>query len=240
MTEKKREYKILLFDVDDTLLDFGANEKEALPKVFDFFGYPLTDELRHTYDRINKGLWDDYEHGKVTMNDLLNARFARTMAEYGIAVDGEAWETHYQALLGGGYHIMEDALDVCQRLAKTHRLFVVTNGVKETQHKRLKLAGLYDLFEDIFNSQSIGYQKPSAAFFDYVISHINGFDVHEALIIGDSLNTDIKGGITSGIDTCWVNKHAQANDSDIRSTYTITKLTELYDILALGNREEDA
>ncbi len=230
----------MLFDVDDTLLDFGANEKEALPKVFAFFGYPLTDKLLHTYHRINKQLWDDYEHGKVTMDDMLNSRFAKTMAEFGIAVDGETWEKHYQNLLGGGYHIIEDALEVCQRLAQTHRLFVVTNGVKETQHRRLKLAGLYDLFEDIFNSQSIGYQKPAKEFFDHVKNHINGFDVRDALIIGDSLNTDIKGGITSGIDTCWVNKRAQENDSGIRSTYTITKLTELYDILIFRDGEEDA
>lgn len=237
MTDKNKAYKILLFDVDDTLLDFGANEKAALPKVFAFFGYPLTDELLHTYHRINKQLWDDYEHGKVTMNDMLNSRFAKTMAEFGIAVDGMAWETHYQALLGGGYHIIEDAPAVCQRLAQTHRLFVVTNGVKETQHKRLKLAGLHGWFEDIFNSQSIGYQKPAKAFFDHVKSHIDGFDTRDALIIGDSLNTDIKGGIASGIDTCWFNKRKQECVSDIRSTYTITKLTELYDILALGEKD---
>jgi 2-haloacid dehalogenase len=181
----------------------------------------------------------DYEHGKVAMGDMLNARFALTMQEHGVAVDGVEWEKRYQALLGGGHHIIEDAMEICHRLAKTHRLFVVTNGVRETQHKRLKLAGLHSLFEKIFDSQSIGYQKPDKAFFDHVKSHIDGFDVRHALIIGDSLNTDIKGGIVSGIDTCWFNKRSQQCHSDICSTYTITKLTELYDILALGDGQED-
>jgi len=229
LTEGK--YKILLFDVDDTLLDFRANETEALPKVFEFFGYSLSDELLHTYHTINKQLWIDYEHGKVSMTDMLNSRFTKTMANFDIEVDGTVWEKHYQALLGSGHHVIEDALEVCERLAQTHRLFVVTNGVKETQFNRLKIAGLYDLFEDIFTSQGIGYQKPAKEFFDHVKSHIDGFDAREALIIGDSLNSDIRGGIASGIDTCWFNKHAQECDAEIRSKYMITKLTELYDIL---------
>jgi 2-haloacid dehalogenase len=85
-------------------------------------------------------------------------------------------------------------------------------------------------FEDIFDSQSIGFQKPSKEFFDYVMSHIKDFNIKEALIIGDSLNTDIKGGLLSGIDTCWINRKSQKCSAEIQSTYTITSLVELYDI----------
>ncbi len=230
--DKNRKYKILLFDLDDTLLDFQANERDALPRVFDFFGYTLTDEMMKAYHTINNQLWTDYENGEVMMSEMLNSRFAKTMAKFGVAVDGVAWEKHYQALLGDGHHIIEDALEVCRRLEKTHRLFVITNGVRKTQLNRLKAAGLYDLFEDIFTSQGIGYQKPAKEFFDHVISHISGFDTREALIIGDSINTDIKGGIESGIDTCWFNRHAQECGANIPIAFVISKLTDLYDILS--------
>ena len=104
---------------------------------------------------------------------------------------------------------MEGALEVCQSLSVFHRLFVITNGITKTQIKRLKHSGLFEFFEETFDSQSIGFQKPSKEFFDCVMNNIKDFDIKEALIIGDSLNTDIKGGLLSGIDTCWVNSKSQ-------------------------------
>jgi 2-haloacid dehalogenase len=224
-------YKILLFDVDDTLLDFGANETDSLTKLFQQHGYTFTDELFQVYNAVNKQLWADYENGKIGLDVVLNARFSDTMLKLGKVVDGTEWENQYRELLGNGSQLMEGALEVCQSLSATHRLFVVTNGITQTQIKRLKQSGLFDFFEDIFDSQSIGFQKPSTKFFDYVMNHITDFNKQEALIIGDSLNTDIKGGILSGIDTCWIN-HSHHNSTDIRSTYTITTLGEIYDLLS--------
>ncbi len=152
------------------------------------------------------------------------------MLRLGKVVDGIEWENMYRELLGNGCQLMEGALEVCQSLSVSHRLFVITNGITQTQIKRLKQSGLYAFFEDIFDSQSIGFQKPSKEFFDYVMSHIKDFNIKEALIIGDSLNTDIKGGLLSGIDTCWINRKSQECSAEIQSTYTVTSLVELYDI----------
>lgn len=225
-------YRILLFDLDDTLLDFGANEKDSLNKLFQHYGYELSDELFHIYNSVNKKLWANYENGKISLDKVLNARFSETMLSLGHIVDGAEWENRYRELLGNGNQLMEGALELCQRLSVSHRLFVITNGITQTQIKRLKLSGLYDFFEVIFDSQSIGFAKPAQQFFDYVISQIKGFDKKEALIIGDTLQTDIKGGIMSGIDTCWMNTKSQSNSTDIQSTYTITSLDELYEICA--------
>jgi 2-haloacid dehalogenase len=229
----KVRYKILLFDVDDTLLDFETNEADSLNKLFYQNGFTLTDELFQVYDTVNKQLWADYENGSIKLEDVLNSRFSKTMIKLGKAVDGIEWENQYRELLGNGYKQMEGALEVCRSLSATHRLFVITNGITVTQIKRLKLSGLYDFFEGIFDSQSIGFQKPSIEFFNYVISHIKGFNIKKALIIGDSLNTDIKGGLLSGIDTCWINRKIQECSTEIQSTYTITKLAELFDICTL-------
>lgn len=226
-------YKILLFDLDNTLLDFCANETDSLNKLFQKHGYIFTDELFELYNSVNKQLWADYENGKIELDDVLNSRFSETMLRLGKEVDGIEWENQYRELLGNGCQLIEGALEVCRRLSESHRLFVITNGITKTQIKRLKQSGLYEFFEDIFISQSIGSQKPSKEFFDYVMSHIKGFNGKEALIIGDSLNTDIKGGLVSGIDTCWFNSKLHECSPEIRTTYTIASLEELYDIAAL-------
>ena len=228
-------YKILLFDLDDTLLDFGANETDSLNKLFQQYGYTFSDKLFQLYNSVNKQLWADYENGNIVLDDVLNSRFSKTMLRLGEVVDGLEWEKLYRELLGNGCQLMEGALELCQNISVSHRLFVITNGITQTQIKRLKQSGLYEFFEDIFDSQSIGFQKPSKEFFDYVISHIKDFKIEEALIIGDSLNTDIKGGLLSGIDTCWINRRSQKRPVEIRSTYTITSLVELYDICSLYN-----
>lgn len=186
--------------------------------------------LFQVYNSVNKQLWADYENGKIVLDNLLNSRFSETMLRLGKVVDGVEWENQYRELLGNGCRLIDGAIEVCRSLSVSNRLFVITNGVTQTQIKRLKQSGLYEFFEDVFDSQSIGFQKPSREFFDYVIGHIRDFNLKEALIIGDSLNTDIKGGRMSGIDTCWYNKKSQKCSSEIISTYTISSLAELYDI----------
>ena len=226
-------YKILLFDLDDTLLDFGANEADSLNKLFQQHGYTFSDELFRVYNSVNKQLWADYEDGKIALNDVLNSRFSETMLRLGEVVDGIEWEEQYRELLGNGCQLIEGALELCQSLSASHRLFVITNGITKTQIKRLQQSGLYEFFEDIFDSQSIGFQKPSKEFFDYVMRHIKDFKIEEALVIGDSLNTDIKGGIQAGIDTCWVNRNLRPSPAEMQITYTVTSLGELYEICSL-------
>lgn len=224
-------YKTLLFDLDDTLLDFGANEADSLSKLFQQHGYVFSEELFQVYNSVNNQLWADYENGIVALADVLNTRFSETMLKLGKTVDGVDWENNYRELLSNGCQLVEGALELCQSLSISHRLFVITNGVTKTQINRLKQSGLYDYFEDVFDSQSIGAQKPSKEFFNYVMSHIKDFNANEALVIGDSINTDIKGGLLSGIDTCWINSKLQKCPDEIQSTYTITSLAELYSIL---------
>lgn len=226
------KYKILLFDLDDTLLDFAANEADSLKKLFQHHGYPFSDEIFRVYKSVNKQLWADYENGNIKLADVLSSRFSKTMLQLGKVVDGIEWENCYRELLGNGCQHVDGAFEVCRRLSGSHRLFVITNGITQTQIRRLNQSGLSLFFEDVFDSQSIGAQKPAKEFFDYVSEHINGFNSKETLIIGDSLNTDIKGGLLSGIDTCWINRTSQKNPAEIQSTYTIANLEELYAICA--------
>jgi 2-haloacid dehalogenase len=224
-------YKILLFDLDDTLLDFRSDERASLKTLFLERDITPAKELLQRYHKVNSRLWSEYEKCKITLEQVLHSRFYETMLEYGIEIDGVEWERRYRSLLEQNPSVVAGAAKLCSRLSNTHRLFIVTNGIAATQRRRLKKSGLYDYFEHVFDSQSAGYQKPSVKFFEFVADNIEGFEKNQALITGDSLKTDIAGGAAFGIDTCWYNKGGLLPPpGDIQITYMIDELEQLYDL----------
>lgn len=227
-----KRYKTLFFDVDDTLLDFGAAEKAALRMLFEDQQMALTPEMEETYKRINKGLWRAYEEGKMGRDEVVNTRFSLLFQEYGQEVDGRSLEAKYRSYLEEGHMLVEGALELITDLQKQgYPLYVVTNGVSKTQDKRLRNSGLHQLFHNVFVSEDTGYQKPMKEFFDYVFARTPNFAADQALLIGDSLTADIRGGQLAGLDTCWFNPGRKENHTEIVPTYEIQGLEELYGIL---------
>ncbi|MDH5161910.1 YjjG family noncanonical pyrimidine nucleotidase [Heyndrickxia oleronia] len=228
-----RKYQTLLFDVDNTLLDFSAAEDEALRLLFEDQDFPLTDEVNDQYKKINQSLWRLFEEGKIDRDTVMNTRHSRLFKEYGREVDGELLESKYRNYLREGHQLVDGAFELINHLHNHFDLYIVTNGDSQTQHKRLKDSGLYPFFKEIFVSDEIGFQKPQKEFFDYVIAQIPNFSVEKGIIIGDSLSADIKGGYLSGIDSCWINPEMLPNDTNIIPTYQIQELDELYHILTV-------
>ncbi|MGE8203602.1 YjjG family noncanonical pyrimidine nucleotidase [Heyndrickxia sp. NPDC080065] len=227
-----KTYQTLLFDIDNTLLDFNAAEDLALQLLFDEQEIPLTSEIKAQYNKINQGLWKAFEEGKISRDEVVNTRFSILFKEYyGQEVDGVLLEEKYRSYLQEGHQLIDGAFDLIAALQNKYDLYIVTNGESETQYKRLRDSGLYPLFKDIFVSEDTGFQKPMKEYFDYVFARIPHFSAEKTLIIGDSLSADIKGGYLAGIDTCWINPGMKPNDTDIVSTYHIQKLEELYPIL---------
>lgn len=154
------------------------------------------------------------------------------MKEFGKDISGEEWEARYRSYLNEGAQMIEDAEEICQWLRSRYRLFIVSNGVAQTQKKRLRASGLDRYFEQVFVSEEAGAQKPSKEFFSYVEDHISGFDKQRALIVGDSYSSDILGGQQYGIDTCWfIRGDIKAQEAEKKSTYRISGLKQLKDIL---------
>lgn len=223
-------YKILLFDVDGTLLDFHDAEKQALKNTFQKYHITLTKEMEERYMSMNASLWKQFEQGIIDKKTVVYTRFVKLFNEFHINEDGMIFEDEYQLELGKCHKLLPYAKEVLKTLSKHYRLYVVTNGVSQTQYSRLKDSGLDLYFEDIFVSEDTGYQKPMKEYFDYCFERIKNFQLNETLIIGDSLSSDIQGGITAGIDTCWIHD-INTHTCDIQPTYMITDLRELYDIL---------
>lgn len=222
-----KDYQFLFFDLDDTLLDFKAAEKIALPKLFAAHDFPLTPEVEQVYQKINGGLWTALEQGQVTRQELMATRFGKTFEYFGRNVDGPALDAEFRSYLAESKVFVEGALETIQLLAPTYELYITSNGISETQAKRLQVTGLAPYFKQVFVSEDTGYQKPMKPFFDYVFERIPHFDPEKAMIIGDSYSADIIGGAGAGIDTCWLNPLKKAPTTTVLPTYTIEKLEQL-------------
>ncbi|KAF1300952.1 MULTISPECIES: YjjG family noncanonical pyrimidine nucleotidase [Enterococcus] len=224
------KYKNLLFDVDDTLLDFQAAENEALKALFQEEGLQLTPAIKTSYQALNHQLWQEFEQGKRQRDEVVNQRFSLLFQQFGKRVDGTKMESHYRQFLNQGHQLLGNSREIIADLADKAELYIVTNGVSATQYQRLTDAKLLPYFKNVFVSEDTGFQKPMKEYFDFVFERIPQFEKKETVIIGDSLTSDIEGGIQAGIDTIWLNPAKAA--ASIAPTYQISKLDEIYTILA--------
>ena len=219
--------RYVLFDVDDTLLDFGKAEAAAIRKTFERICIPVTDELIRRYSEINAQQWSRFEKGEITREKLLTERFDILFSELGINVPSEMAQASYEYLLGIGHYFVDGAEELLEALKDKYELYIVSNGNASVQDRRLKSAGIIPYFKDIFISERVGFNKPSAEFFEACFERIPGFEKDKAVIVGDRLSSDILGGINAGVKTCWFNPRGDAPDPDIPADYEIKHLSEL-------------
>lgn len=227
------KYDILLWDVDQTLLDFDKSMDYALRYTFEQLHLEITDEIVKQYAAINDSYWKRLELGEVTKQELLIGRFATLLKELDLdkQITPEIIQPIYQKALGSVYFYLDDSIDLCRKLQGKVRQFVVSNGVAVTQTNKMQLSGLGSLMENVFISENIGIEKPSPQFFERCFSQIPDFKKEKTIIVGDSLSSDMKGGNAVNITCCWYNPEKKVRPSDIRIDYEITNLWEVEAIL---------
>ena len=220
-------YQFLFLDLDDTILDFHKAEYFALRQTLEHFGLDPTDEVCARYSVINQAHWEALERKEMTREQVLVGRYETLFREYGITADAAACAAYYADALSQNHYFLPGAEETLKRLAPRYPMYIVSNGTAAVQHGRLKSANIGQYFRAIFISQEVGVNKPDKLFFDRCFAQVPGFDPKKALIVGDSLTSDILGGKNAGIATCWVNLHHKPARPDIQPDYQIESLTQL-------------
>lgn len=223
--------KTVLLDIDDTILDFHECAKYTILRAAQDFGVNFTSEMLAFYMEQNAFLWGQYEKGIITRDDIFKTRFPMLFKRYGYSVDGIVFENAFQKYFKTQYKFVEGAYECVRYLSSKYDLYAASNSLMETQISRLKASGLYKYFKNLFVSDVIGAQKPTYEFFSCCFSKISDFNPKETIIIGDSLTSDIQGGLRAGIKTCWFNPKKIINDTEFKADYEINSLSEIPNIL---------
>lgn len=224
-------YEFLLIDLDDTVLDFHGAEAVAIRKTLADAGVEPTDAVCQRYSECNQLHWKRLERGEITREQVIVGRFQMLFDELGVAVDAAAVADNYTENLSQRHDYLPGAEEALIALQRKYRLFLASNGTAWVQHRRIHASGVGKYFEKMFISQEIGADKPAKEFFERSFAQIPGFDHAKAMMIGDSLTSDILGGQNVGIATCWVNLHGKTCNLEKAPDYEIGSISQLEKLL---------
>jgi len=227
-------FKHILFDADNTLFDFDEAERNAFAQTMNAFSVPRDEALFSRYREMNRRLWLDLEQGKADKAVELVRRFERLLP--GRDFSAEEMNRTYQKGLVEQTVLMPYARELCEKLSPLAELSIVTNGVGYTQRHKMERSAIAPYFSRHFISEEVGFSKPDIRFFTHVMDALDNPDPSGVLIVGDSLTSDIQGGMNAGIKTCWLNRYGQPAPEGYRIDYTISGLRELEDIVADGQK----
>lgn len=225
--------KVILWDIDGTLLNFAAAEKVAIRKCFEIHGLgECTDEMLAEYVEINHKYWKMLERGEMSKPEILVGRFTEFFRKQNLDVSkAEAFNADYQVRLGDTVCFEDNGLEVIQYFQNKLHQYAVTNGTKIAQQRKLANSGLDKLLGKAFISDEIGVEKPMLGFFDAVWKEIGLYEKDQVIIVGDSLTSDMQGGVNAGILTCWYNPKGRPNTSGLKLDYEIRNLKEILSIV---------
>lgn len=225
--------KTLLWDIDGTLLNFEKSEYYAIKKCFEIFSLgECTDEMVARYSPINRKYWEALERGEITKPQVLRGRFEEFFKSENINFDRiDDFNAEYQVRLGDKVFFCDNGYETVKSLKGKIKQYAVTNGTYVAQSRKLAQSGLIDIFDGVFISDKIGFEKPSVEFFQAVQNEIGEFAHDEVMIIGDSLTSDMRGGNNANILCCWYNPLGAENKFGIKIDYEIKDIAEVLEII---------
>ena len=237
------KYELVLIDLDDTLFDYSKTEDSAFRKTFEKMGFFQVNQIekekieenyekiKKRYKEINLQLWKDLEKGVVDKEELKIIRFEKIIKKFKLEYDCQKMSEIYLKKLGEGIFPFKSTEKLCKYLHSKYKIGIVTNGIKEVQYSRIKNSSISNYIDKIIISDEVGVNKPDKRIFEYAMNYFEISDKKTVIMIGDSLEADIKGGQNAGIDTCWVNLRNNVNDTGIVPKYEVNKLEKLFEIL---------
>lgn len=223
---------IFLVDADDTLLDFHGSAQKGLVIAFEKCGLSWKEEYAARFKEINDKLWESLERKELTRDTLMRERFPLFLSALGFDRSiGITFNEYYLEYLANNPLYIDGAEEFLAALKLLGKIYIVTNGTRWIQELRFEKSKLYQKANDVFISDAIGADKPAKAYTNYVISHIENFDVSRAVWIGDSLSADIKAANEAGITSVWFNPKGRAATNQAKPDYTVNDFNEVLKIL---------
>lgn len=230
-----KNYTTLLWDLDNTILNFDKGMDLALRQTFEYMGIPYDPVKAEIYERINLSYWKRMERGEIKRDDIFVGRYRDFFAEIGYDLKTpEDVNRYYLDKVAGYAFLIPGAFDTLRELSLTKDMYLITNGTKDAQVRRIALCGIGPFFKGFFISEDVGFDKPSAEYFNAILPQIAEPYKDNMLIIGDSLTSDIKGGVINGIDTLWYNPSNSVNNTEIKPLMTVHNYNELRDVFDLN------
>lgn len=223
--------KIVLLDLDNTLIDFNECARHSIMNIFSELGFTYTEKVFETFICENVKIWKRLEKGEITKADLRANRWNIILGKLGINYDGTIIEEKFENGVAQGAYAVEGAYELLDYLYPKYELYIVSNGFRFVQESRLKIGDFRKYFKDIFLSEDIGIQKPAKEFFDYCFEKLGNPPKEDVILIGDSLSADIIGGLNYGIDSVWFNKNGDELPENIKPTYIVKRLKDIEKIL---------
>ena len=223
--------KFLFLDLDDTLLDFHLAERVALSSTLKDMGVEPTEALLSRSKEINRSCWEALERGELTREEVLVKRFEILFGELCLSISATQTQQTYEYKLSLEHQFMDGAIELLDALFGKYKLYIASNGTACVQDRRISDTGIAKYFDGIFISERIGANKPDKEFFDRCFEKIDDFNPDEAMIVGDSLSSDILGGKRANIMSCYFNPHRKPNSTTIIPDFEIHRLDELIPLI---------
>ncbi len=223
--------KVVLIDVDDTLLDFDQSAKMSMAMAAEKMKIDLPENIWEVFQRVNRGLWHDLEKGLLTNAELFHIRWTRIFQAAGVTGDGPAFEKEFLNGLSVCAPLIEGAEEIVRYLHGKYPIAVASNGPYQQQVARLEKVGLSTCIDKLFVSGQIGHAKPSRAFFDACMTELGDVQPEEVMMIGDSISADISGAAAYGMRTCWYNHKGLPAEQGKMADFTVDSLLEIKEIL---------
>lgn len=222
------KYSLFLLDLDDTLFDFSASNAWSFKSMVSELGLAhKADALFQDFLIIDTALWQQFEQGLVSRDELKLERFRQVFAKNGLCKDAEQANQLYLAALATHVELVEGAKEVCQALSAVGEIGIITNGFEHIQRQRVHNSGLQEYISFIASSEACGYAKPDPRLFDFAVAQAKTFRKDTTVIVGDRLEADILGGNNFEISSCWFNPTQQARSAAIIPTYEVQQLNAL-------------
>jgi len=223
--------KNVLLDLDNTILDFHRTEREAIEKTLSNFGLEPTEEIIKMYKAFNRKCWEALERGEMTRDEVLFGRFEFLFSSLGKSVSPEEVQHFYERRLSEGAYYIDGAEDMLKELQGKYKLYIASNGTAFVQDRRIASSGVAKYFDGIFISERIGANKPSVSFFDGCFEKMENKERDKTVIVGDTLSSDILGGINAGIHTVHYTMENDFEYSDIVPEYSVKTVAEIPEII---------